>query len=149
MFCRARAIKKCANVAEKIDLLIDWVRYAFPPHHELEIFDVVMDVHLHLTTLSFEKITEPTQLEVDTFIDSKVRDADHLIPKDFPYDDTNLLKRHETDRIRFVGDVFLLFSDRNLFCILSIALITKGKSSGSTTQIPSGRPRENDPSVHQ
>ena len=102
VFCRARAIKKCGNVAEKIDLLIDWVRYAFPPHHELEIFDVVMDVHLHLMTLSFEKIVEPTLLEIDTFIHAKVADADHLIPKDFPYDEDTPLKRHETERIRFV-----------------------------------------------
>lgn len=99
---RARAIKRCENVAEKIDLLIDWVRYAFPPHHELDIFDVVMNVHLHLMTLSFEKITEPMQEEIDVFINAKVKDSDHLIPKSFKYDESQPLERHETDRIRFV-----------------------------------------------
>ena len=99
---RARAIKRCENVAEKIDLLIDWVRYAFPPHHELDIFDVVMNVHLHLMTLSFEKIGEAMQEEVDVLINTKVKDSDHLIPKSYKYDETQTLERHETDRIRFV-----------------------------------------------
>merc|ERR1712130_641851 len=99
---RARAIKKCGNVAEKIDLLIDWVRYAFPPHHELDIFDVVMNVHLHLMTLSFEKISEPKQEEIEVFIHSKVKDSDHLIPANFKYNDNDKIQRHETDRIRFV-----------------------------------------------
>ena len=89
-------------MAEKIDLLIDWVRYAFPPHHELDIFDVVMNVHLHLMTLSFEKIGEVMDIEVDTFINTKVKDSDHLIPKSFKYDESSPLERHETDRIRFV-----------------------------------------------
>merc|ERR1712130_324357 len=118
-FERARAIKKCGNVAEKIDLLIDWVRYAFPPHHELDIFDVVMDVHLHLMTLSFEKIGEPMQEEIDFLIHAKVKDADHLIPKAYKYENPMPLQRHENERIRFVlpSDnllVYIMFTP--IFC---------------------------------
>merc|ERR1712228_368262 len=112
-FERARAIKRCENVAEKIDLLIDWVRYAFPPHHELDIFDVVMNVHLHLMTLSFEKIGEAKQEEIEMLIEAKVKDSDHLIPKSYKYESLGAsLQRHENDRIRFV---WLLFIFQTIF----------------------------------
>ena len=88
---RMNVIIKCDNVSEKIDLLIDWVRYAFPPQHEYYLFNVIIDVFLHLFTMAFDQLPQCNYDEYESIIKYNK----------FIIKNNNIfIERHETERIR-------------------------------------------------
>ncbi|ETO23600.1 hypothetical protein RFI_13579, partial [Reticulomyxa filosa] len=65
---RADTVKNCENLVEKIDLAIDWIRYKFPLFHEVHVFEVVLDVVLHVICKGFMQLCNCTLFEMNVYL---------------------------------------------------------------------------------